>query len=329
MRDKDELKKASEELKKDVEFFKFIQYEFFSQWGNLKKYANHKGIEIIGDMPIYVSYDSVEAWATPELFQFDKKKKPIDVAGCPPDEFSVTGQLWGNPLYDWEYHKKTSYEWWTQRLKFSSEIYDIIRIDHFRGFESYYAIPYGSETAETGEWRKGAGAELFKSAEKELGKLNIIAEDLGFITEDVHEMLNAVGYPGMKVLQFAFGNGGKNEYLPHNFETSNCVAYTGTHDNETLKGWVGSSSADTLKFAMAYCNIKKKKDIPKGILRATWGSVAKIAVAQIQDFLESDASGRMNTPSTSGCNWQFRTKTDDFTEKLSKKIIKLNKMYNR
>ncbi len=329
MRDKDTLAKASEELKKDIDFFKFVQYKFFAQWKNLKKYANVKGVEIIGDMPIYVSYDSVEAWAMSELFLFDKKKKPIDVAGCPPDDFSATGQLWGNPLYDWKYHKKTSYKWWTERLKFSSEIYDIVRIDHFRGFESFYAIPYGSETAEVGEWRKGPGAELFKTVQKELGDLNIIAEDLGFITEDVYEMLREVGYPGMKVIQFAFGSGGKNEHLPHNFGSTNCVAYTGTHDNETLRGWVANASADAIKHAMAYCNVKKKKDVPKGIIKAAWGSVAEIAVAQMQDFLQSDASARMNTPSITGGNWQFRTKTTDFTEKLSKKITKLNKMYNR
>lgn len=328
-RDPAALKKASEELKKDIEFFKFIQFKFFRQWDDLKKYANDKGIEIIGDMPIYVSYDSVEAWGSPELFLFDKNKKPVDVAGCPPDDFAVTGQLWGNPLYDWDYHKKSGFEWWTQRLEFSSKIYDIIRIDHFRGFESFYAIPYGSETAETGEWRKGPGAQLFKTVNEKLGPLNIIAEDLGFITDDVREMLDAVGYPGMKVLQFAFGEGGKSEHLPHNFDSSNCIAYTGTHDNETLKGWISSASSDTLKYAMAYFSVKKKKELPKNIIKAAWGSVAKIAVAQIQDFLESDASCRMNTPSTAEGNWQFRTKESDFTEKLAKKILKLNKMYNR
>ena len=329
MRDSNALKKASEELEKETEFFKFIQYKFFRQWSNLKKYANDKGVEIIGDMPIYVSYDSVEAWVSPELFQFDKHKKPKDVAGCPPDDFAVTGQLWGNPLYDWEYHKKTGYKWWIDRLQFSASIYDIVRIDHFRGFESYYAVPYGDETAENGEWRKGPGAELFKAAEKALGKLNIIAEDLGFITEDVYKMLADVGYPGMKILQFAFGEDSANEHLPHNFTSSNCIAYTGTHDNETLKGWVSSQSSDTLKYCMAYLGVKKKKDIPKNIIKQTWSSVAQTAIAQMQDFLNSDASARMNTPSTLGNNWQFRTSEDDFTDKLAKRILKLNKMYNR
>lgn len=329
MRDSAALKKAADKLSEEIEFFKFIQYKFFAQWKNLKKYANDKGVEIIGDMPIYVSYDSVEVWANPELFCLDKNKKPIDVAGCPPDAFSKTGQLWGNPLYDWEYHKKTDYKWWVDRLKFSASIYDIVRIDHFRGFESYYTIPYGNETAEEGEWRKGPGAELFKTANKKLGSLNIIAEDLGFITDDVRKMLKEVGYPGMKVTQFAFGEKGKSEHLPHNYSSSNCIAYTGTHDNETLKGWVNSQSKDTLKFCMAYLNVSKKKEIPWGMIRATWGSVAEIAVAQMQDFLNSDESCRMNTPSTLGTNWQFRTKQEDFTPKLSKKILKLNKMYNR
>ncbi|MBQ8435930.1 MAG: 4-alpha-glucanotransferase [Oscillospiraceae bacterium] len=329
MRDKSALVKASKELEQEIEFFKFIQYKFFEQWKNLKKYANDKVIEIIGDMPIYVSYDSAEAWVSPELFCFDKDKKPTAVAGCPPDDFSKTGQLWGNPLYDWDYHKKTGFKWWIKRLEFSAQCYDIIRIDHFRGFESYYSIPYGNETAEEGEWKKGPGAELFKTVNKQLGNLNIIAEDLGFITEDVRQMLSEVGYPGMKVTQFAFGSGSKSEHLPHNYENSNCIAYTGTHDNETLKGWVDSQSKETLEYCMAYLNVKKKKDIPKGILRVTWSSVAQIAVAQMQDFLGSGKSGRMNTPSTLGINWQFRTKAEDFTPKLAKKILKLNKMYNR
>ena len=329
MRDKSALEKAKDDLEKQVELFKFIQYKFFSQWKNLKKYANDKGIEMIGDMPIYVSYDSAEVWATPELFCLDKKKVPKAVAGCPPDVFSKTGQLWGNPLYDWDYHKKTGYSWWADRLIFSGTIYDIIRIDHFRGFESYYSIPYGHKTAEKGEWKKGPGAELFKAVEKKTGKLNIIAEDLGFITDDVREMLAEVGYPGMKVVQFAFGYDSKNEHLPHNFQNSNCVAYTGTHDNDTLKGWVSEQSSDTLDYCMSYLNIKKKKDIPKGIIRATWQSVADLAVAQIQDFLDLDNSARMNFPSTLGKNWRFRTRSSDFTPKLSKRILKLNKLYNR
>mgnify|MGYP004466838329 FL=1 len=319
---------AKKELKKEMGFYKFLQFEFSRQWTALKKYANDNGIEIIGDIPIYCALDSVEAWSDHKLFEFDRKRRPIAVAGCPPDDFSPTGQLWGNPLYNWEYHKKTGYKWWIERIRTASELYDIVRIDHFRGFESYYTIPFGNEDATVGEWKKGPNYELFRLAEEKLGKLNIIAEDLGFITPEVREMLDKCGYPGMKVLQFGFSDG-KNEHLPHNFASSNCFAYTGTHDNETLIGWIGSLDKKSLKFTKNYLNVKKKKDIPDAVVRAAWGSVAAVAVAQIQDFLGSDKGGRMNTPSTLGCNWQFRTHESDFTPELAKKIRKLNRLYNR
>lgn len=319
---------AKQELKKEIGFYKFIQYQFSRQWNELKKYANESGIEIIGDIPIYCALDSVEAWASPKLFWFDRKRRPVAVAGCPPDEFSPTGQLWGNPLYDWDYHKKTGYQWWISRIKASAELYDIVRIDHFRGFESYYTIPYGSEDATVGEWKKGPDHELFRLAEEKLGRLNVIAEDLGFITPEVRAMLDNCGYPGMKVLQFGFDNG-ENEHLPHNFGTTNCFAYTGTHDNDTLVGWVDSMSPKSLKFAKKYLNVKKKSEIPMAVVRAAWASVAEVACAQIQDFLSSDGSGRMNKPSTLGGNWEFRTKESDFTIELAKKIRKLNKLYNR
>ncbi len=328
MRESEALSKAKKELKKDIGFFKFIQFKFYEQWFRLKNYANECGIEIIGDIPIYCAYDSVEAWASPRLFCFDKTKKPVDVAGCPPDDFSPTGQLWGNPLYNWEYHKKNNYKWWIDRIAFASKVYNIVRIDHFRGFESYYAIPYGSETAENGEWRKGPDSELFKLAEQKLGKLNIIAEDLGFITPEVRKMLDDTGYPGMKVLQFGFDNG-KNEHLPHNFTTTNCFAYTGTHDNETLTGWAENLSPKNLKFAKKYLGEKKIQKLPYAVVKSAWGSVAEVAVAQIQDFLNTPPEGRMNTPSTLGKNWQFRTLKSDFSSSLAKKIKKLNKIYNR
>lgn len=319
---------VKKELKKDIGFYKFIQFEFSRQWNTLKAYANENEIEIIGDIPIYCALDSVEAWAMPKLFWFDKNKTPVAVAGCPPDDFSPTGQLWGNPLYNWEYHKKTGYEWWIDRIKRASELYDIVRIDHFRGFESYYTIPYGNEDATIGEWKKGPNHELFRLAEQKLGKLNIIAEDLGFITPEVRKLLNKSGYPGMKVLQFGFSDG-ENEHLPHNFSSTNCYAYTGTHDNETLIGWIETLSAKSLKFTKKYLNVKKKSEIPMAVVRAAWGSVAQTAVAQIQDFLDSGKDGRMNTPSTLGTNWQFRTQESDFTPALAKKIKKLNKLYNR
>lgn len=319
---------AKKELKADIGFYKFLQFEFSRQWTALKDYANRNGVEIIGDIPIYCALDSVEAWASPKLFQFDKKHRPVSVAGCPPDDFSPTGQLWGNPLYDWDYHKKTGYEWWIDRIRTASELYDVVRIDHFRGFESYYTIPFGNEDATVGEWKKGPNHELFRLAEEKLGKLNIIAEDLGFITPEVREMLDKCGYPGMKVLQFGFDNG-ENEHLPHNFGSANCCAYTGTHDNETLNGWVEAMDKKSLKFAKKYLDVRKKSEIPMAVVRAAWSSVAQTAVAQMQDFLDSGKDARMNTPSTLGSNWQFRAREDDFSPELAKKIKKLNRLFNR
>ena len=319
---------AKKQLKTEIGFYKFMQFEFSRQWKALKKYANDSDIEIVGDIPIYCALDSVEAWADHRLFWFNRKRRPVCVAGCPPDEFSPTGQLWGNPLYDWDYHKKTGYKWWIDRIRTASELYDIVRIDHFRGFESYYTIPFGNKDAVVGEWKKGPDYELFRMAEEKLGRLSIIAEDLGFITPEVREMLDKCGYPGMKVLQFGFSDG-KNDYLPHNFTTTNCFAYTGTHDNETLNGWVESLDKKSLKFAKKYLNVNRKSEIPMAVVRAAWGSVAEVACAQMQDFLDSPVGDRMNTPSTLGCNWQFRTKQADFTPELAKKIKKLNKMYNR
>jgi len=286
-------------------------------------------VEIIGDMPIYVAYDSADVWVSPQLFALDENKRPIEVAGCPPDPFSPTGQLWGNPLYDWEYHKKTEYKWWIQRLKFAASLYDVIRIDHFRGFESYYAIPFGNETAEQGRWRKGPNKALFLAAKKELGELRIIAEDLGFITPAVRRMVKALKYPGMKVLQFGFDSDPANEHLPHNFQTPNCVAYTGTHDNETLRGWLESSNKKTIKYAKKYLRVTKKSHIPDAIVACAWQSVAELAVAQMQDFLHADKSCRMNTPSVLGGNWQFRTDVSDFTPELAMQIRKLNRTYGR
>ena len=322
------MKQAKEKYAKEIDFYCFLQFLFAEQWLALKKYANDNGIEIIGDIPIYCALDSVEAWADHKLFWFDRKHRPVCVAGCPPDVFSPTGQLWGNPLYDWDYHKKTGYKWWIERIRNASELYDVVRIDHFRGFESYYTIPYGNEDATVGEWKKGPDYELFQIAEKELGRLNIIAEDLGFLTPEVGAMLKKCGYPGMKVLQFGFSDG-ENDYLPHNFTTPNCYAYTGTHDNETLNGWVGTLDKKSLKFAKKYLNVCKKSEIPMAVVRAAWGSIAEVAVAQMQDFLDSPKEDRMNTPSTLGINWQFRTKESDFTPELAKKIHKLNKLYNR
>ena len=213
-----------------------LQYLFYQQWNELKAYANEKGIRMIGDVPIYVSMDSADVWANPSQFYLNENLEPIDVAGCPPDAFSDDGQLWGNPLFRWDVMKGDGYRWWIQRLEKMSKLFDVIRIDHFRGFDSYYAIPYGDKTAKNGEWRKGPGIELFHTIEASLGKLDIIAEDLGFLTDSVHELLAASGYPGMKLIQFAFDSREDGDYLPHNYDTRNSVVYAGTHDNDTILG---------------------------------------------------------------------------------------------
>ena len=322
-------KAALTELADSITYYQFIQFIFFKQWHELKLYANKKGISVIGDIPIFVSPDSADVWANQSLFKLDSKGFPTAVAGVPPDYFSKTGQLWGNPLYDWAYHKETGFAWWIDRLKSASTLYNTVRIDHFRGFESYYAIPYGNKTAEIGEWRKGPGMALFDAVKASLGDLSIIAEDLGFVTPEVRKLLKDSGYPGMKVLQFAFDDDPKSTYLPQNFETSNCIAYTGTHDNMTLRGWIHGSPSKTIAFAKRYLHCRSANDLPAAILRLTWSSTAKLAVAQMQDFLDAGPEGRMNTPSTTGGNWQYRTLTSDFNPRLAKRIYQLNELYNR
>ena len=235
------IKKYTKELSYEIGFYKFQQFKFNEQWNKLKAYANKNGIKIIGDIPIYVAFDSADTWANPELFKFDSNGLPTGVAGCPPDGFSATGQLWGNPLYNWKYHKETGYAWWIERIRNCYKLYDVIRIDHFRGFDEYYNIPYGDKTAEFGKWEKGPGISLFKTLKKELGEIDIIAEDLGFLTDSVLKLVKDTGYPGMKVLQFAFDSREDSDYLPHNY-TSNCVVYTGTHDNDTIHGWYSNKN---------------------------------------------------------------------------------------
>ena len=251
------LQAARERLDEEIRFYKFQQYWFFKQWCWLKTYANNCGIKVIGDVPIYVSFDSADAWSNPELFQFDEQGFPKVVAGCPPDAFSATGQLWGNPVYNWPYHKKTGYDWWIRRMAHCMELYDVVRIDHFRGFDEYYAIPYGNETAEIGEWEKGPGIELFDQLKAQIKDLEVIAEDLGFLTESVLQLVKDTGFPGMKVLQFAFDESWDSAYLPHKYD-HNCIVYTGTHDNETTRGWFEGLSEYERKFVQAYIGCKDK-----------------------------------------------------------------------
>ena len=332
-REKDALAEAGEKLAKEVGFYCFQQYCFFKQWTELKTYANEKGVEIIGDVPIYVAFDSADAWAQPELFQFDENNLPVGVAGCPPDAFSATGQLWGNPLYDWEYHKKTGYAWWTRRMANCMKLYDVVRIDHFRGFDEYYSIPYGDKTAEFGHWEKGPGMDLFRTIQEKLGKFNIIAEDLGFLTESVLQMLSDSGFPGMKVLEFAFDSrdsGCANDYLPHNYP-ENSVAYTGTHDNETIAGWWKSIMAKERKLARDYLcdNYTPDKELHKCFISLVMRSSAKLCVIPMQDYMGLDNSCRMNQPSTVGKNWKWRIRKRELTIKLQKEIHGMTLRYGR
>ena len=317
-----------EELYFDIEFQQYMQFKFYEQWMKLKSYANSKGIQIIGDIPIYVSLDSVEVWSNPKLFALDENRVPIAVAGCPPDAFSATGQLWGNPLYAWDYHKETGYDWWMKRVACCFKLYDIIRIDHFRGFDEYYAIPYGDETAENGEWMPGPGMDLFLKMKETLGDLPIIAEDLGFLTDTVRQLLKDSGYPGMKVLEFAFGGDRKNPHLPHNY-TQNCVVYGGTHDNETLMGYFIEHPDWELGYAYDYLDTRDKERMVDQVFRAAYGSVANLVIFAVQDILKLGNWARMNTPSTLGTNWKWRMKKGELNDSHIKDMRYLASVFGR
>ena len=329
MAEQEALACARERLKEDIGFYIFTQYEFYRQWFALKEYANKKGVELIGDMPIYCAYDSVEVWLHPELFELDSKKRPITVAGCPRDDYAKEGQLWGNPIYDWKSMQLNGYNWWVRRIGFATDMVDVLRIDHFRGFAGYYSIPAGDKNALRGKWRKGPGMELFNSCNYWLGRKRIIAEDLGFITPEVGELLEASGYPGMKVLQFAFDPSAKSEYLPCNFETSRCVCYTSTHDSDTAKGWADKLSGESLELFKEYAGARDKSEIPDAMLRLAWSSVAQTAIAQLQDLLETGNETRINVPGTLGLNWRWRISEDALSDELSKRLLTLGRTYNR
>lgn len=329
-REPEALAKYKKELKDDIEYWSFLQFLFFKQWYELKAYANDLGIEFIGDIPIYVAYDSCDTWSHPENFQMDMKKfEPTVVAGCPPDAFSETGQLWGNVIYDWDKMKKDKYTWWVSRVRESLKLYDVLRIDHFRGFEAYWAIPYGDDTAINGKWVKGPAMSLFKEIKKQLGDINVIAEDLGFLTDEVIDFLRETGYPGMKILQFAFNGEGDNDYLPQNYGR-NCIAYTGTHDNDTFVGWfTESSSTEEATIAKTYLGLNSEEGYNWGFIRGVWSSVADVAIAPMQDFLNLGAETRMNTPSTTMGNWQWRAEDGSFDNALADKIYEMNILTGR
>lgn len=322
------MKKYEKELADDIAFYSYQQYLFSKHWRALKEYANKKGIQIVGDIPIYVAFDSADTWAKPELFQLDQKNVPTAVAGCPPDAFSATGQLWGNPLYRWDYHEETGFAWWMQRLAHCFDIYDIVRIDHFRGFDEYWAVPYGDETAENGEWKPGPGYKLFEVMKKTLGNRAVIAEDLGFLTPSVLKLVKKTGYPGMKILQFAFDATGESDYLPHKYP-NNCVVYTGTHDNDTVNGWLATLNKKDLAFVKKYVNAKRTPELCETLIRTALGSVADTAIIPMQDYLGLGGEARINTPSTLGGNWEWRMEKDACTEELSKHMLELARIYGR
>ena len=327
-REEKAIREAKKTYAEEITFYKVVQFLFFRQWKELKAYANKNGIGIIGDVPIYVASDSADVWTEPELFMLDKNLQMTKVAGCPPDAFSATGQRWGNPLYRWDVMKKKEYDWWIRRVQGLSERYDIVRIDHFRAFDSYYAIPAKDQTAENGKWMKGPGIQLFRVLEKKLGKLNIIVEDLGYLTPSVMELVKKTGFPGMKVLQFAFDTREDGDYLPHNYP-SYCVVYTGTHDNDTINGWMKSAPKESVKNAKEYLNLTEEEGYHWGMMRGAWSSVGETVIVTMQDLLGIGGEGRMNVPSTLGTNWKWRAKAGSINASLAKKMAKQMQLFGR
>ena len=321
------------ELYYDIEFHQYMQFQFMEQWKRLKAYANSKGIRIVGDIPIYVAMDSADAWANPQLFQLDRENRPLAVAGCPPDGFSATGQLWGNPLYNWEYHKNTGYSWWISRLAYCYRLYDVVRIDHFRGFDQYYSIPADAQTAVTGHWEEGPGLDLFQKVRQALGHKEIIAEDLGYVTDSVRRMVTDSGFPGMKVLEFAFDSrdsGSASDYLPHNYP-ENCVVYTGTHDNETIAGWYQSILPQERQKARDYLcdHFTPEKELHLSFVSLAMRSQARMCIIPLQDYLGLPNSCRINTPSTVGENWKWRLLPGQMSQDVIKLIGDMTLRYGR
>jgi 4-alpha-glucanotransferase len=324
-RDTSVIESIKDELKDEINFWIFLQYLFFDQYFKLKEYANNSGISIIGDIPIYAAEDSVDIWTERKLFMTDENNLPACVAGVPPDGFSDEGQLWGNPVYNWEYLRETEFEWWINRIEFLLKLYDVVRIDHFRGFDEFWAVPYGSENAINGKWLPAYGKELFQKLREKLGNVNIIAEDLGIITDSVVKLKKDLGFPGMKVLQFAFDGNPDNPYLPNNYE-ENSVAYTGTHDNDTLKGWFEKLDAKARQNVLNILNInennKNLDDIVYELIKAVYNSKANLCIVPIQDLICLSSEARINTPSTLGGNWRWRLKQSELNDKLSEIIKK-------
>lgn len=324
----DAMKQAQKKYAEQITFYKIVQFLFFRQWDTLKAYAAKKQIRIIGDVPIYVAGDSADVWAHPGQFYLDANLKMIDVAGCPPDAFSADGQLWGNPLFRWDVMKKDGYQWWITRIKAMASLYDIVRIDHFRGFDSYYAIPAGDKTAKNGEWREGPGMDLFRAIKKKLGDVEIIVEDLGFLTPSVLKLVKDSGFPGMKVIQFAFDTREDGDYLPHNYPM-HCVVYTGTHDNDTIMGWFESAPKESVAFAKEYLRLTRAEGYNWGMMKGAWASVGDLTIVTMQDLLGLGSEARMNTPSTLGENWKWRALDGQINGRLAAKVARFMKVYGR
>ncbi|MBQ7149217.1 MAG: 4-alpha-glucanotransferase [Pseudobutyrivibrio sp.] len=322
------VEKYREKLKEDIEFFVYIQFLFFKQWDKLKKYINSLGIEVIGDLPIYVALDSCDVWAEPEFFSLDDENYPVEVAGVPPDYFSEDGQLWGNPCYNWKALKKDKYRWWIRRIEGAAKLYDVLRIDHFRGFDEYWAVPAKDDTAKNGRWKKGPGMDLVGLLSKKFPKIQFIAEDLGEPSPTVVQLLEDSGWPGMKVLEFAFDSGEPNNYQPHTYD-KNCVCYTGTHDNATVMEWYAEANKKDKDYARKYLGISKSEGFNWGMIRGGMSSVAVLFVAQMQDFLGLGKYNRINVPGTKSGNWQWRLLSKELETELAEKIFDISAMYDR
>ena len=329
LRDPETLRTYQEKLKYSIAFQYFLQFQFFRQWKRLREYAKSKHVRIIGDVPIYVPLDSADVWASPELFQLDEDRKPKLVAGVPPDAFTADGQLWGNPLYHWEKMKATGYAWWLRRLKAAAGMYDMVRLDHFRGFESYWAVPAQDKTARNGHWVKGPGMDFVAAIRRSLPDLEFIAEDLGYLTPEVRQLRRDSGYPGMKVLEFAFDSREPSDYLPHCY-TRESVCYTGTHDNLTLQQWFDEAGPEDVAYAKQYMGLNAEEGMVWGMIRGGMSSVSDLFVAQMQDYLGLGGEARMNFPGTlSNKNWTWRAEDGMITDKLADKIREMTALYGR
>lgn len=315
-------------LADEIQYHIFVQYLFFRQWNALRNAAAQRGISVIGDIPIYVPYDSADVWEHPELFRLDEERRPVLVAGVPPDYFSATGQLWGNPVYAYERMAEDGYLWWRKRMRAAARLFDVVRIDHFRGIDSYWAVPFGEETAIRGEWLEGPKMSLVNALKAECPSLQIIAEDLGYLTPSVKKLLSESGFPGMRVLEFGLHPGDDSIHLPHNL-TRHVVYYTGTHDNDTAAGWLAHAPAEDVGFAVDYLNLTEREGMCFGMARGVWASIADLAIVQIQDVLELPGDTRMNTPGIAAGNWRFRLQAGMPDETLARRIAHYMRLYGR